>query len=199
MKIKRPVAILALLLSIFVFASSAIAKPSEFDLISRHLREHYKAKKVSVPFLFLAKAVVAIAKPAGVKSFGVSLYTHLQFSFETVDTEMQQAIRSAFGPEWTSVFHTRSRDGQQAYMYMREDGNDVKLAIVTIEKDNAAIIRARISPDRLASFINDPSVFGISLGEKEAEKKTPPTPSGIDTDTKDEMPAKAMPASLNML
>jgi hypothetical protein len=182
MKTKTPVAILALLLSILVFASSAIAKPSEFDLISRHLKQHYKAKKVSIPFLFLAKAIVHIAKPAGVKSFGVSLYSDLQFSFDTIDTEMQQAMRSSFGPEWTSVFHVRSRDGQQAYMYMKEDGNDVKLAVVTIEKDGAAIIRATISPDRLASFINDPSVFGISLGDKNSEKQPPQTPTSIDPD-----------------
>lgn len=172
MKIKLSTLFLALL----VLAPSALAKPSEFDLISRHLRQHYKAKKVSIPFLFLAKAVVHVAKPAGVKSFGVSLYRDLQFSFDTIDAEMQEAMRSSFGPDWTSVIHVRSRDGQQAYMYIRDDGNDVKLAVVTIERDGAAVIRATISPDRLASFINNPSVFGISLNDDDSQK-TPPSPA----------------------
>jgi hypothetical protein len=50
-------------------------------------------------------------------------------------------------------------------MYMREDGKNVKIAVVTIDKENAAIIRATVSPERLAEFVNDPKVFGISLSE----------------------------------
>ena len=173
MKIK----ILSLCLALLVLAPVVSAKPSEFDLISRHIKQKYNAKKVGIPFLFLAKAIVHLAKPAGVKSFGVTLYRDLQFSFDTIDTEMQQAMRDSFGPEWTSVFHVRSRDGQQAYMYMREDGPNVKLAVVTIEREQAAVVRATISPDRLASFINDPSVFGISLKDDDRTKESTTTDS----------------------
>lgn len=174
MKIKAAASIIALLLLVSAFTTTASAKPSEFDLISRHIKQKYHAQKVGIPLMFLAKAVVRIAKPAGVKSFGISLFRDLQFSFDTIDNEMQQAMRSSFGPEWTSVFHARSRDGQQAYMYMREDGQDVKIAVVTIERDQAAVVRATISPDRVASFIDNPSVFGISL--KDGDDKKPPRP-----------------------
>jgi hypothetical protein len=46
-------------------------------------------------------------------------------------------------------------------MYMREQVKNVRIALVTIDKENAAVIRATFSPDKLAEFINDPKVFGI--------------------------------------
>jgi hypothetical protein len=57
-------------------------------------------------------------------------------------------------------------------MYMRETGKDIKLAVVTIQKDEAVVIRASIDPEKLAKFINDPSIFGISLDDKN-ENATP--------------------------
>lgn len=171
-----------LLLIAFSIAAPATvaAKPNEFDTIARHLKSKYNAKKVHIPFMWLARAAVRVVRPAGVKSFNVTLFEDLKISMETVDSEMQAAMRNTFGPEWSSVFHVRSREGQQAYMYMREDGRNVKLAVVTIEKQQAAVIRATFSPDKLAQFINDPKIFGISLKDGDDEK--PKQIAGSDTD-----------------
>ena len=68
-------------------------------------------------------------------------------------------------------------------MYMREEGKSVKIAVVTIDKENAAVIRATFSPERLAEFINDPKIFGISLNDnstvqdEDPKKDLPPTPA----------------------
>lgn len=131
-------------LSIFVFGGAlpAEAKPSEYSQIVKHLKTKYRAKKVTIPFLFLARFAVGMVRPAGVKSFGVTLFKDLRFSYDTLDREMQAAMRDSFGPEWTPGLRIRSRDGQQAYMYMREDGKNVRVAVVTIDKEQAAIIRA---------------------------------------------------------
>src|SRR6185436_12050201 len=120
----------------------------------------------------VAKAAIWMVRPAGVKSFGVTLFKDLKFSMESIDSEMQAAMRNSFGPEWTSVFHVRSKDGQQAYMYMKEDGKNVKVAVVTIDKDQAALVRATFSPDKLAQFINDPKILGISLKDDEDKQKS---------------------------
>ncbi len=87
--------------------------------------------------------------------------------------EMQTAMKNSFGADWSSIFRVRSRDGQQAYMYMRETGKSVKIALVTIDKNEAAVIRATFSPEKFAEFINDPKIFGISLNdnEQQANKK----------------------------
>ena len=58
-------------------------------------------------------------------------------------------------------------------MYMREDANVVKVALLTIDKQEAAIIRATFSPDRLADFINNPKILGISLGDDQPRNAKP--------------------------
>ena len=163
-----------------VAPATVAAKPNEFDTIAKHLKEKYKAKKIHIPFMWIARAAVRVVRPAGVKSFNVTLFQDLKISMETIDVEMQAAMRSTFGPEWSSVFHIRSRDGQQAYMYLREDGPNVKLAVVTIDKQQAAVIRATFSPDKLAQFINDPKIFGISLRDDDGDK--PKQVTGTDTE-----------------
>ena len=160
-------ATLLMLLSFSASVPSAYAKPSEYDKIVRHLKTSYKAKKVSIPFMWFARFAVSVVRPAGVKSFSVTLFEDLKFSRETLDKEMQAALKNSFKGEWTSILRARSAEGTQAYMYMREDGKNVKLAVVTIDKEKAAIIRATVSPERLAEFVNDPEIFGISLNETE--------------------------------
>lgn len=157
-----------LLIATFAFtAPSAFAKPNEFERIANHLKTKYKAKKVSIGFVWLARAVVKVVRPAGVKSFNITLFKDMQLSGESIDPQMQRAMRDSFGPEWSSVLRIRSNEGDQVYMYMREDGKNVKIALVTVNKDNAAVIRATFSPEKLAEFIDDPKIFGISLGDND--------------------------------
>ena len=182
-----------LLLTFSLTAPTTFAKPSEYDRIVNHLKSKYQAKKVKIPFMWLAKAAVRVVRPAGVKSFNITLFEDLKFSRESLDREMQDAMKNSFGPEWSSIFRIRSRDGEQAYMYIREDGKNLKLTLVTIDKDEAAVIRATVSPEKLAEFINNPRILGISLadGDKDHVKDkdkddykqtTPPAAPKQETD-----------------
>ena len=156
-----------------VSSLSVEAKPREYDAVVQHLKAKYHAKKVNLFFMWAARAVVSIAKPAGVKSFSLTVFRSLKFSRETVDTEMQAVMRNSYGPEWSEIFHVRSRTGQQAYMYMAEAGENVKIVLVTIDTENAAVIRATFSPDKVADFINNPRIFGISLDDEHPTTEKP--------------------------
>ncbi len=131
--------------------------------------------------MWLARFAVSVVRPAGVKSFSVTLFEDLKFSRETLDREMQEALKNSFTPEWSSIFRVRSREGQQAYMYIRESGKSIKIALVTIDKNQAAIIRATFSPEKLGEFMNDPKIFGISLDDKNTPKaeSTKPTEDAV--------------------
>ena len=169
MLIKRKILIsTAFLMLVFSFAAPrADAKPNEYKAIVNHLKTKYRAKKVKIPFLFLARFAVSVVRPAGVKSFSITIFEDLKFSRETLDAEMQAAMRNSFGAPWSPILRVRSRTGEQVYMYMREAGSSVKIAVVTIDKQQAAIIRATFNPEKLAEFINDPKIFGISLNDNE--------------------------------
>ena len=183
MKKKLILASLLLLLSVLFSVpatakTAAVARPSEYGLIVKHLKTKYRAKKVKIPFIWFARFAVSVVRPAGVKSFSLTVFEDLKFSAESVDREMQAAMKSAFGTrQWNSIFRARTAEGQQVYMYMRESGKNVKIAMVTMDKQNAAIIRATFSPERLAEFINDPKIFGISLNESRGATKEGEPPS----------------------
>ena len=170
----------------FLLSLNSIAlahPPNEYDKIVNHLRTQYKAKKVNLWVMWMARAAVSMIKPAGVKSFSLTVFQDLKFSSETVDAEMQATMRQAYGPEWSSIFHVRSRTGEQAYMYMKDNGKDVNVVLVTIEKEQAAIIRATFSPDKLIEFINNPTILGIHIGDDPPAKPNPPPPPKEKTDT----------------
>jgi hypothetical protein len=166
---------LATLLFTF-FVPSASAKDKEYEAIAKHLQTSYQAKKVSIPFMWLARFAVRIVKPAGVKSFSFTMFENLKFSRDSLDSEMQSAMRNSLNPEWIPLLRIRSRDGEQVYAYMRESGKDIKMMLVTINKDEAALIRATFNPDKLADFINNPRIFGVSLGDQNTAliKSSPP-------------------------
>lgn len=165
---KRLLVSFALLLFIFTLtAQTANAKDGEFEAVVNHLKTKYQAKKVKIPFLWLARFAVKIVKPAGVKSFDITLFENLQFSKATFDEEMQSAMRNSLSADWSPILRIRSRTGEQVYMYMREAGKDVKIIFVTIDKNEAAVIRAKFNPDKLADFINNPKIFGVSLSDSD--------------------------------
>jgi hypothetical protein len=169
---KKILVALTFLTFAFTFAvPTADAKGGEYKSVVRHLKTKYQAKKVKIPFLWLARFAVSVVRPAGVKSFSVTLFEDLKFSRETLDEEMQATMRNSFGADWSPIMRVRSRTGEQVYMYMREAGKSVKIAVVTIDKQQAAVIRATFNPEKLAEFINDPKIFGISLDDNNQQAK----------------------------
>ena len=107
------------LLSLALTAPAVSAKTNEYDAIVHHLKTKYRAKKIHIPFMWMARFAAKVVRPAGVKSFNVTLFQDLKFSRDKLDQEMQEAMKNSFSSEWGSILRVRSREGQQVYMYMR--------------------------------------------------------------------------------
>lgn len=167
------------LLAVLALASPTVnAQKKGYNGIVKHLKTKYQAKKVKIPFMWLAKLAVKVVRPAGVKSFNVTLFENLSFSPATLDTEMKAAIEDSLGEDWSSVIRVRSREGEQVYLYMRDEGENVRLMFVAIDKTNATVVRAKLNADKFVEFLNNPQVFGVSIGDKkqvQEEKKENPT------------------------
>lgn len=168
--LKKSLISLSFLLLIFTFVAPSVhAKGGEYEAIVKHLKTKYQAKKVKIPFMWLARFAVSVVRPAGVKSFSVTVFEDLKFSRDTLDREMQAAMRTSFDKDWSPILRVRSREGEQVYMYMRETGKSVKIALVAIDKEQASVIRATFNPDKLAEFMENPKIFGISLDDNKQE------------------------------
>lgn len=159
-------------------AKSTPAKGNEYDAVCDHLEKKFQAKKVKIPFMWLARMAVGVVRPAGVKSFKVTTYTDLHFNREQLDLEMQSVMRDAFSDDWSPIIRVRSKTGDQIYMNMRESGKNVKLLVVTINETKATVVRARFNPEKLAEFISNPEIFGISLGDNDDSDANLPQDDG---------------------
>lgn len=180
-KIALALAFAALLFTFAASPAKAKGGGDEYGKVVSHLKTKYHAKKVKIPFMWLARFAVGIVRPAGVKSFNITLFEKLQFSRATLDAEMNAAMKDSLGPEWSPILRVRSQEGQQVYMNMKDVGSAVRVMLVTIDKEGAAIIRATFSPEGLAGFINDPKIFGISLRDDPTEKRAgPPAPATVE-------------------
>ena len=108
---KKQKRVLLHVLVAFIFAAGIISAASqtvraddpEFDSITKHLKLHYNAKRIHIPFLGLANFFVHIIKPAGVKSFKVAIFEGLNFTSGNADTELGQVMRSALSADWQPV------------------------------------------------------------------------------------------------
>ena len=184
---KNPLTAMTLLLLVFTFAApSANAKGGgEYKAVVKHLKTKYRAKKVKIPFMWLARFAVSVVRPAGVKSFSVTIFEDLKFSRETLDEEMQSALKNSFSADWNPILRVRSQKGEQVYMYMRDAGKSIKITVVTIDKEQAAVIRATFNPEKFAEFINDPKIFGVSLNDNDRQA-TNTQPKSVENTVKEE-------------
>jgi hypothetical protein len=186
---KKNLILLAFLFAVFALSvPTANADEKGYKAVVNHLKTKYRAKKVRIPLMWLARLAARIVRPAGVKSFSLTIFEDLRFSRATLDEEMQAALRDSLNEEWTSILRVRSREGDQVYMYMREAGENVKIFLVTINKEGAVVIRAKFNPEKLAEFINNPKIFGISLGDTNSPKAE--TNKEVTPEVKNEEPKK---------
>src|ERR1051326_1485067 len=98
---------------LFIAQQTARASDPEFDAITNHLKLHYNARRVHIPFLGLANFFVHIVHPAGVKSFKVAVFEKLNFTHEESDSGLGLVMRSALSADWQPTVRGRSRDGEQ--------------------------------------------------------------------------------------
>jgi hypothetical protein len=160
------------LVSLVIAATLVAASPQtaraddvDFDAITNHIKHYYNAKRVSIPFLGLARFFVKIVRPAGVKSFKVAIFENLSFTEGKTDEGLGLVMRKALSAEWQPLVRVRSRDGERLYVYAREAGENIKLMVVTIDRSDAVVAKIKLSPKRLSEFLNDPKILGISINK----------------------------------
>jgi hypothetical protein len=171
---------LALLAALSLAHSTASAQKKGnggFDAIAKHLKTRYQAKKRGIPFMGLAKFAVRIVKPAGVKSFSVSIFEDLKNTGELADRELSAVMRNALSQEWQPLVSIRQRNGDQIYVYAADAGKDVKLAVLSINQREAVLARVKVDPNALRKFLDNPNIMGISLGDDRQQQALQPQPS----------------------
>src|SRR5215213_2691177 len=147
-----------------LFYAPVIVKADDFDTVVRNVRAACGGKRVRIPFLGLAGFATKLVRPAGVKSFKLAVFEDVTRAGDV--SGLGDAISRSLGPEWRPLVRVRSgRGAEQTHVYVREAGDNLKVMIVTLDGDQATVIRAKVNPEALARFAREPKVLGISLGK----------------------------------
>ena len=154
--------VLAALLIVFVLSSPLAVRADDFDSVVKNVRAACGGKKVRIPFLGIAGFATKIVRPAGVKSFKLAVFEDLTRAGDVPG--LGAAIGQSLGPEWRPLVRIRAgRGAEQTHVYVREAGENLKLMIVTLDGEQATVVRAKINLEGLAKFARDPKILGVSL------------------------------------
>jgi hypothetical protein len=108
--------------------------------------------------------LVKMIRPAGVKNFKVVMLKELDFSPDASDVEFGRAVRAKVDQRWRPLFQYISHPNRQwSHAYVQESGKHVKVLVAVIQKREAYVVQFKFEPDKLARFIADPKILGISL------------------------------------
>jgi hypothetical protein len=97
-----------------------------------------------------------------VKSFKLAVFEDVTRGGDV--SGLGEAVGRSLGPGWRPLVRVRAgRGAEQTHVYIREAGDNLKLMIVTLDGDQATVIRAKVNPEALARFARDPKLLGVSL------------------------------------
>ena len=144
------------------------AGDKSFSSVVKHLKANYGAKQQGFfGAMMLARFVVKIVRPAGVKNFKVAMLKDLDFSEGNSREGFQVSARRLVSKEWQPLIQYNTRRGNQfTHVYVQQDSKDVKLLVITLQRKEAFVVQTKFSPEKLIKFIDDPKILGISLKEK---------------------------------
>lgn len=157
------VSIALLLTSLFV--SAAHAKGDDFNSVVKLIEQFYNVKHEGIPFL--AKAALKVAGTAArVKGGGarrlaeagsLKIATFEDQNFDGDFAEFRKSLNTAMIQTWSPLVQTVSAtDGEQSYVFVRENGDKFKIIVVSISQRDAAVVQATLSPKNLALLLKDP-------------------------------------------
>ncbi len=109
-----------------------------FGSFARGLEREYKLRRTSIPFLWLAEAVVHVAHPYGVKRLDIALFEDQDCSALMAAPGLQSRVHSFLGPSWRPFVEVHSpKKGERVLLYARERGQDMEMFVFTVESNEA--------------------------------------------------------------
>jgi hypothetical protein len=160
------------------FASTAAARDREFSAAVHHIESTCHVHRSHRFLMWGVGMIVRVAHPEGVRSLRIALFEDQQFTVSGDDSQFtglleraltQSAARHAGKEAWQPLVRVWSRrDNERTYIYARPRGNDLELFVVSLEAEEAVVLKLRMNPDKLDEFMDEPHKAGRVYRETSA-------------------------------
>jgi hypothetical protein len=146
---------------IFALAPSQL-RADDFGKIVHQIETKYQVhRKYRFVMGFAGFMVKCSSHFTGLKGFKAALFEDHAVFAPNPDSGLDEVIQAAGDHGWQSIIKSYSRHSDEhAYIYVRQEGKDLKLLVVSVEPGEAAVIQVKINPERLAKFIDKYEVGG---------------------------------------
>jgi hypothetical protein len=111
-----------------------------------------------------ARFLVKVIRPAGVKNFKVVMLKELDFSRFPGEVEFHKFVSDTVHPSWQPMAKISLRKNKQwTYVYFKQEDKHAKFLVVAMQPKEAFVVQFKFDPEKLARFMEDPKIMGISL------------------------------------
>src|SRR6476469_6087320 len=162
------------LLTLVLTISLALAWPicaradrDGFNEAVKLIEQFYHVKHQNIPLLARAsmKAVKTAAKIKGGEykklaeagSFRVAFFEEQTFDSRGQIASFKSAMQNTLSGDWSPLVQTLApKNEEQNYCYIREAGKHFQVLVVTIDRREATVVQATVTPEVLAQLLKDP-------------------------------------------
>lgn len=139
MRIKR------LLLASLLFASLALPMRADFNAVARAIDNQRGVSRIWIPFLGVARAVVWVVQPQGVRDFQLVTFK----SDGRVDPhELQEIMQAKAGPDYKPLVQVWSRrSGEWSFIYARPSAEKNRIELMVLAHDDEETVLVRVDVD----------------------------------------------------
>lgn len=130
----------------------------DFGRIVHHIEASYHVHRNHRFAMGFAGLVVKFWHVAGVKSFKGAIFEDQHLDGTATDAKLDEIVARASRSGWQPIVRSFSRrTGEHTYIYAQNSdaGSDLKLLVVSVERNEAAVIQVKVAPDKLEQFIED--------------------------------------------
>lgn len=148
----------AIVAACLLTASSARAADREFSEVVRVISDEFHTRPTSIPLFGLVNVFTAAVRPAGTRHIDLAVFEHLS-DHDRQGRNLTEALLIAVGRSWKPFVQVRSRRNgheETVLVYMRQQGNEWKLLVTAVERDEATVVQLLLNADALARWMASP-------------------------------------------
>ena len=152
-------------------AVSASASDREFRDVVDAISDRFHTRPMHIPMFGLVNFVTYVVRPAGTRHIDLAVFENLD-ARDMDGREVAASIRAAVGGSWKPFVQTRS--GREVVsIYMRPEGNDCRLLVVSVERHEATVVQLQLNPDALQRWLVMPRESMTRFGNSRSRDLDP--------------------------
>jgi hypothetical protein len=135
----------------------AAARDREFSAVVHHIESTYHVHRNYRFLMWGVGMAVRVAHPEGVRSLRMAIFDDQKLSGIGDDMQFTSLLEQSLDRGWQPFVRVWSRrDNERTYIYARPRGNDLELYIISLESDEAVVLKLRMNPDKLDEMMDEP-------------------------------------------